>query len=73
MTDERFTIDETDTERILEVANWWATVCREAGREPPQHPLEAILEAAELLYQRSRVWQAACEFEFHKAQGGRTQ
>ena len=74
MTDsERFTIGEEESERIISTANWWADLCRAHDREPPEHPLTAILEAAEYLRQCSAQWAAQRELQAHKQAGGRVQ
>ena len=43
----RIRFDAEETQRVLNVAEYYAMWCREGGTEPPPDPYRAVLEAAE--------------------------
>ena len=67
----RFNEDETN--RIMNVHEWWCVVCDEHGVEHPPHPFHSVLYAAEWAVHCSLRGEAMRELQAHKQAGGRVQ
>ena len=64
--------DESETDRILAIAERYASFCRQHGREPPRDPMRALLAAAEAMALRLEYIATAYEHAQWQADGGVT-
>ena len=64
--------DESETTRILAIAERYADHCRQHGRQPPPDPVRALLAAAESMALRLEYIATAYEHAQWQADGGVT-
>ena len=46
----RIAFTEDETRRVVEMAEWWALMCKRAGIDPPPDPMHAMLQACEHMH-----------------------
>ena len=64
--------NESETDRILRIAERYADYCRQHGRQPPPDPVRALLAAAESMALRLEYIATAYEHAQWQADGGVT-